>query len=250
MALNSLFHSEIRTHQLFNSLSDESFQLIAHNSGLISLKKNEILFECSYEANYFFLVRTGQITYYQHSLDGNEKIINIFEPNQTFAEACMFNESKYYPVNARATCNTEVFYFDLDKFKSQLYLSRDTCFAMMTVMSNRLKAQTQEIVALSIHDAQYRLVNYLLQKSCDQNGQFCQSVVKLSSTKSLLASRLSITPETFSRILSRLKKQDLISIKDDLITLKEPGKLRELIGFCSGTIQEKIEMQQASGFTG
>lgn len=249
MALNSLFYSEIRSHQLFNCLSDESFQLISQNSGLISLKKNEILFECAYEANYFFLVRTGQITYYQHSLDGNEKIIDIFEPNQTFAEACMFSESMYYPVNARATCNTEVFYFDLDKFKSQLYLSRDSCFAMMTVMSNRLKAQTQEIVELSIHDAQYRLVNYLLQKNCDQNDQFCQPVVKLSSTKSLLASRLSITPETFSRILARLKKRDLISIKEDVITLKEPGKLRELIGYCSGTIQEKMEVKQALRFT-
>ena len=239
-----MFHSEIRSHQLFNSLSDESFQLISQNSGLISLKKNEILFECAYEASYFFLVRTGQITYYQHSLDGNEKIINIFEPNQTFAEACMFSESKCYPVNARATCNTEVFYFDLDKFKSQLYLSRDSCFAMMTVMSNRLKAQTQEIVELSIHDAQYRLVNYLLQKSCDQNEQFCQPVVKLSSTKSLLASRLSITPETFSRILARLKKQDLISIKDDVIILTDPVKLRNLVGYCGGHLQERTKAKQ------
>lgn len=244
MALNSLFYREVRNHQLFHSLPDESFQLISQHSGLISLKKNEILFECGYEASYFFLVRTGQITLFQTSLDGNEKILELFDSGQIFAETCMFSETECYPVNARATCDTDLFYFDSEKFKSQLHCSIDSCFSMMAIMSNRLKTQTQEIIELSIHDAQYRLVNYLLEKSCDQNDQFCQSVIKLSTTKSLLASRLSITPETFSRILARLKKRDLISIKDDVIVLIDPRSLRELVGYSDGKILKEQKDRQ------
>lgn len=248
MALNSLFYREVRNHQLFHSLPDESFQLISQHSGLISLKKNEILFECGFEASHFFLVRTGQITLFQTSFDGNEKIVDISESGQTFAETSMFNESKLYSVNARATCDTDLFYFDSDTFKSQLYYSNDACFSLMAEMSRRLKNQTQEIIELSIHDAQHRLVNYLLEKSCVQNDQSCQPVVKLSTTKSLLASRLSITPETFSRILARLKKQDLITIKDDVIILSNPGSLRTLVGYCGGRFQERSKVKQILRF--
>lgn len=248
MALNSVFYKEVRAHQLFKGLSDECFRLISQHSGLISLKKNEILFECGFEASHFFLVRTGQITLFQTSSDGNEKIVDISEAGHTFAETSMFTESKCYPVNARAACNTDLFYFDSDKFKSQLYYSNDSCFSMMAEMSRRLTIQTQEIIALSIHDAQYRLVNYLLEKSCDINNQSYQPVVKLSSTKTLLASRLSITPETFSRILARLKKQGLITIKDDMIILNNPARLRKHVGYCGGRIQEKPKVKQLLRF--
>lgn len=244
MALNSLFYKEIRAHHLFNCLSDECFHVISQHSGLISLKKNEILFECGYEASHFFLVRTGQVTLFQTSLDGNEKIVDIFGAGQTFAETSMFAENKCYPVNARATCDTDLFYFDSDIFKTQLHQSSDSCFSMMSEMSNRLKNQTQEIIELSIHDAQYRLVNYLLEHRCDNNDLSCFSMVKLPTTKSLLASRLSITPETFSRILSRLKKQGLITIEDDVIILIDPVRLREVIGCCNGHLQKRSKVKQ------
>lgn len=233
MSLSQLFYREIRQHHLFENLSEDRFQFIAQHSGLLLLKKNELLFECGFEANHFFMVRTGQVTLFQVSSDGYEKIVDILESGQTFAEANMFSNEQSYCINARASCDSELFYFDAQKFKSQLKQSSELCFALMTDMSNRLKNKTQEIVELSIHDAQYRLVSYLLEKSYNGSDLSCQPVVILSTTKSLLASRLSITPETFSRILARLKKQGLISIKNDAIILSEPGKLRDLMGNCN-----------------
>ena len=239
MAINSLFYNEIRRHHLFKCLSDASFKTILQHSGIVSLTKNEALFECCFEANHFFMVRSGQITLFQTSSDGNEKIIDILEARRTFAEEVMFIDDQCYSVNARAACDTELFYFDVHSFKAQLQQSNELCFSMMLEMSNRLKTQTQEIIELSIHDAQYRLVHYLLQKSCNKNVKPCPPVVILSTTKSLLASRLSITPETFSRILTRLKKQDLISIKEDAITLNDPEKLADLVGFHGSQIALK-----------
>lgn len=244
MAISPLFYNEIRQHHLFKCLSDSSFKTILQHSGIVSLTKNEALFECGFEASHFFLVRSGQITLFQSSSDGNEKIIDILEAGQTFAEEVMFIDDQCYSVNARATGDTELFYFDVHSFKAQLQQSNELCFSMMLEMSNRLKTQTQEIIELSIHDAQYRLVRYLLQKSYSENVKSCQPVVILSTTKSLLASRLSITPETFSRILTRLKKQQLISIKEDAITLNDPEKLADLIGFHASQIALKPKISE------
>lgn len=229
MALSSLFYMEIRQNPLFNRLSDDCFQLILRHSGLLTLNKNELLFECGATANRFFMIRSGQIALFQVSTDGYEKIVDIIETGQIFAEAILFTHERRYPINARAVCGTELFYFDAQSFKGQLLQSSDLCMFMMAEMSSRLTAQTHEIVQLSIYDAQYRLINYLLEKSCKNKTLSCKPVVVLSATKSLLASRLSITPETFSRILARLKKQGLITIEDDTIILNDCQKLRHLI---------------------
>ncbi len=237
--LSPLLHLEIRQHHLFKRFSGVSFERILQHSGLLSLSKNEILFECGLEASHFFLIRSGQIIFFQTSSIGNEKIVGIFESGQIFAEAIMFTEDQCYPVNARATCDTELFYFNAQEFKTQLRKSSELCFSMMSEISSRLNAQTQEIIELSIYDAQHRLVRYLLEKSCKKNNQSSRPVVILSTTKYLLASRLSITPETLSRTLARLKKQGLIKIKDDVIILIEPQKLRALIGYCDSKITKK-----------
>ena len=230
MALSPLYYREIKNHKLFGHLSDSCFQFVLKNAGLIVLEKNEMLYECGYEAEHFFLIRTGQITLFQTSLDGNEKVVDIFEAGEVFAETAMFTNGQGYPTNARAGAVTELFYFDVNNFKAKLKQSNEMCFSMLSEMGNRLQKQTQEIVDLSIHDAQYRLIRYLLNKCCNDNKEQCKPVVILSTTKSQLASRLSITPETFSRIISRLKKQGLLEINDVTITLKDPAKLQELIG--------------------
>lgn len=227
MSISKLFQQELRQHYLFRRLPDEAFNNILQQSNLTSLKRNETLFEQGDEAARFFLVRSGQIMLFQTSLEGNEKVVDIIGPGQTFAEAVMFMEGHRYPVNARSTSNTELFYFDNNAFTEQLQKSNVLCFAMMADMSTRLKGLLTEISELTIYNAKHRLISYLLGHINDLQDQ---PAVKLTATKSMIASRLSITPETFSRILSRLKKDNLIRIEDETITLIQPDKLKELIG--------------------
>ena len=227
MSLSQLFQQELRQHYLFRRLPDDSFSRILAQSNLISLKKNEMLFEKNDAADRFFLIRHGQIMLYHSSLEGNEKIVDIIGPGQTFAEAVMFMEGNRYPVNAKATFDSELFFFDNQLFIEELQKSNALCFALMADMSTRLKGLLTEISELTIYNAKHRLISYLLGQINDKQDQ---PTIKLTATKSMIASRLSITPETFSRILSRLKKDGLITIDDECITLVQPEKLKEIIG--------------------
>lgn len=227
MSISKLFQQELRQHYLFRRLSDKAFVSILAHSNLTSLKRNELLFEKNDVANRFFMVRHGQMMLYQTSPDGNEKVVDIIGPGQTFAEAVMFMEGNRFPVNAKATSSTELFYFDNKLFIAQLQQSNELCFALMADMSTRLKGLMSEISELTIYNAKHRLVSYLLGQINDNK---LQPTIKLSATKSMIASKLSITPETFSRIISKLKKDGLISIDDECITLIQADKLHEIIG--------------------
>ncbi|MCW8931515.1 MAG: Crp/Fnr family transcriptional regulator [Gammaproteobacteria bacterium] len=230
MQFKSFCQQEIREHYLFKSMSDAGFQSLIKSCGLLLLKRNETLFQHNDSASYFYLVRTGQMALFQNAPDGKEKIIDIYEPEQLFAESILFSEEQYYSSNAKAIIDSQVYYFHAHNFKAQLEQSTELCFSLMTQMNKRIKSQTQEIIELTLYDAQYRLINYLLTKCCGGNFQNCTRVVILPTSKGLLASRLSITSETFSRILTKLKTQGLLTIEHERIILNEPSKLRALIG--------------------
>lgn len=226
MTLNSDHFHEIKQHCLFKSLPDDSVDTLSNHSGLITLKKNELLFEYGSRANLFFLIRHGQISLSQTSSDGHEKIVDIFTSRQTFGETMIFVEDEHHLTSARAISDSEVFYFDIQAFKQQLCHSHESCCSLIMNMSKRVNDLTQEIIDISIYNAQYRLISYLMKNICKHEEY---PVVVLSSTKSQLASRLSITPETFSRVLARLKKEQLIDLQEETIVLKQYHKLKELI---------------------
>lgn len=56
----------------------------------------------------------------------------------------------------------------------------------------------------------------------------CNRIV-LDVPKHVVASRLSIKPETFSRILKRLASQELIAVNDQHITLLDVAALEALV---------------------
>jgi CRP-like cAMP-binding protein len=78
-----------------------------------------------------------------------------------------------------------------------------------------------------LHNATYRLVVYLLDQLPE--GALELSSIHLSANKSIIASRLSIQPETFSRILLRMSKQGLIDVQGNDITLLDVKGLRQLL---------------------
>ena len=160
--------------------------------------------------------------------EGQEKIIELVQPGQVFAEALLFmDDAGGYPVHAEAIDASEVLSFDNRGFKTLLSDSVDTCFRLMAAMSRRLHRQINEIDRLTLHNATFRLVSYLLQEVPDD--VLASPNVRLTTTKHVIASRLSIQPETFSRILARLHQQGLIDVQGNTVVLRDIDALRRMI---------------------
>ncbi|HEY3565434.1 MAG TPA: helix-turn-helix domain-containing protein, partial [Casimicrobiaceae bacterium] len=55
-------------------------------------------------------------------------------------------------------------------------------------------------------------------------------VMRLTTSKAVVASRLNVTPEHFSRILHDLTEQKLIEVEGREIRIVDPARLREYHG--------------------
>lgn len=215
---------ELRRHHIFAGLDDAQLAKVIHSAQLIKLDENQLLFTAGNEAKQFFLVRSGRIKLYLTSAEGGEKVIHIVGPGETFAEAIMFMHSAIYPINASALCASEVLAFSNKTFREILQDSVDTCFRLMADMSAWLKKQLNEIDALTLQNATLRFSNYLLhQVPATQKGT---TTITLEAAKHVIASRLSIQPESFSRILRNMQKEGLITAQGNEIVINDIEALR------------------------
>ncbi|MCW9024310.1 MAG: Crp/Fnr family transcriptional regulator [Gammaproteobacteria bacterium] len=218
---------ELKRIYLFDALNDTQLEKMLQSAIMVNLAAKEILFEARQPAQRFYLVRSGQIKLYSISADGDEKVMEIVYPCQTFAEAIMFMQKHLYPVSAEAIKKTELISFSMSVFKEILEESKETCFHLMATMSRRLHSRIGEINNLTLHNATYRLVVFLLEQLPSEAVEL--SEIHLTTPKSVVASRLAIQPETFSRILTRLAGKGLIEVHGNDILLLDVDGLRDLL---------------------
>ncbi len=211
---------------LFSALDEEQLRTVTASMQDLTLDEGRILFEHGQPAEKFFLLIEGQVKLYRLSEDGDEKVIEIVRPGQTFAEAVMFMSGKVYPVNADALVKSRLLCFSNAVFKDMLRSSVDSCFRLMAAMSQRLHMRLNEIDSLTLHNATYRLVTYLLGELPE--GVLTSTEIVLTTPKHIIASRLSIKPETFSRILTRLARDGLIVVRGNSIVLADLERLRQV----------------------
>ena len=212
---------------LFSTLSETDISSIADAATIATIREGERFFQQGDPANSFFQVIEGCIKLTRTSSSGNEKVLDIVMPNQTFAEAAMFLKMSRYPVSAEAVTDTTLVKYKGAHYMELLRNSPDACLALLGRMSQRLHWQVEEIERLTMHSATFRLINYLFANQTQSTQQ--PNTLELLASKQTIASRLSIKPETLSRIFSRLAERDLIKVEHDQIVIINSERLKAFI---------------------
>jgi CRP-like cAMP-binding protein len=198
----------LRRGPLLRPLAKEQLERICRHATMLLLDDGESLFQQGDKAERFYLVLQGQIKLYRLSPEGNEKVIEIVTPGSTFAEALMFLSRPHYPVGATAIGGVELVSIEANDFVDMLRGSVETCFLIMGDMSRRLRGLIGEIDKLSLHSATCRVASYLTRRAEEEGDVFDLRVPKL-----VIASRLTVKPETLSRIIRDLSERRVIRVK-------------------------------------
>jgi CRP-like cAMP-binding protein len=229
MSLTQQHIEQIRHCTLFAPLTDAELSQVASHGHLVELNSGQTIFSQGESCHYFYLVQRGMIKLYRISVDGTEKVMDLAGPKQLFAEAVMF--AGKYPLHAASIEPSTVFAFDCKDFMGLLKNNNELCFSLMSSMSHCLNGMINEIDRLTLHSGTQRLAEYLLEQVPE--GVMQSSRIRLLVPKLVIASRLGIQPETFSRIMGRLRSDGMIETHNDTILLKDLGALRCLAA-CHG----------------
>ncbi|WP_412480963.1 Crp/Fnr family transcriptional regulator [Azonexus sp. IMCC34839] len=211
---------------LFNGLAPEEIARIARGTREIHANKGEILFHKGDPCNGFHLLVYGQIKLAFTSPQGSEKVVEIIRQGQSFGEAIMFMD-KPYIVFAQALNDSLLLHVS----KNAVYdeLDRDPKFSrkMLAGMSMRLHQLMNDVESYSLHSGKQRIIGYLLQQLPEDEENGVNVVVTLPTNKGVIASRLNLTQEHFSRILHELTELGLIVVEGRKIHIPSVDKLRK-----------------------
>ncbi len=223
-------HTQIKTQAfianlpMFREMSGEELDRIAAATLPVHVQKGEAIVHCGDPCTGFHVVVYGQVKLGFHSPQGVEKVVEIVRPGQSFGEALMFLERPYI-VYAQALSDTMLLHVAKHAVFDEL--ARDPRFArrMLSGLSQRLHGLVRDVEAYTLRSGQERVIGYLLADATEAPASG-PTEVHLTPGKSVIASRLNMTPEHFSRILHELAASGLIQVNGRAVRIPDLERLR------------------------
>lgn len=219
---------------LFQEMTPAELQRLAKGCRLRRYARGDSIFHVGMPCEEFHVTVTGQVKLFAISPSGQEKVIELAGPGVSFAEALMFTD-KPYIINAQALADALV--LNVSKAAVVREIENDPRFAMHMLggISRRLHGLVHDVQAYSLHSGIQRVIGYLLY-SLPEDGMYDSQCswtrseavalnVSLPVSKATLASRLSITPEYFSRVLHDLEEAGLIRMDKRDIHIPDAARL-------------------------
>ena len=208
---------------MFCEMSPAELDRIAAATVPLYFEKGQSIVQCGDPCTGLHVVVYGQVKLAFTSPQGVEKVLEIIRPGQTFGEALMFLD-KPYIVFAQALADTML-----------LHVAKHAVFEelgpngfgrrMIAGIARRLHGLVRDVEAYTLRSGQERVLGYLLAE-LPEGTQSGPAEVHLTPGKSVLASRLNMTPEHFSRILHDLAVEGLIEVNGRSIRVPDVARLR------------------------
>ena len=212
--------AELRRHHLFVRLPEAALQEVCVSANVRRIAAGTTLFHQGDKADRFYFLFSGQMKLHRVVSDGQEKLVEIIRPGESFAEALLFTGTPHYPVSATALKASLVGSLHSGQYRRMLEEHPSICLDILATLSIRLHQRLNEIDTLTLANASHRVVRFLHEAQEGETG-----VVTLDVPKRLIASKLGIQPETFSRILHRLIDSGMIAVQRRRIEILDGKRL-------------------------
>ena len=207
---------------------NQSFQeKLAEQSSICTFSKGQMVYMAHDKADKFYIILDGWVKLYRENIDGEQTIIDVLTTNHMFGDTAIF-EDGHYPCSAEIVEQSRLVCMPLSLLKSEIEDNSKLAMSMMSSMARYRKQQDQEIENRTLKNAPQRVGCFLLRLTQQQHGRV---IINLPYDKTLVASKLGMQPETFSRALNKLKDNVQISVNGGAI---EVSDINELIDYACG----------------
>lgn len=199
-------HLKIQTIQnarFFQGLCADTCAALADVCSSRELPKKSILFMEDSKGSSIFLLAEGKIQLHKATPDGNEVVIRTIGPGEVFAEVVLFEQDRY-PVTATAMVKSVVFAFgksDILRLLDRPEFRNDFIASLMS----KQRYLAERVRYLTSYDVEQRFFVFI------EEHYGGESVIDVDMSKRDLAAAIGTTPETLSRLTSRLQDEGKIT---------------------------------------
>lgn len=205
----------------FKDLPDHLLDALAAKVKTASYKKGDYIFHESDEAKAIHFVKNGIVKIKKINPQGKELIVCIKRSGDIFAEASLFCEpGTNYPGTAQTISDAEVLFLLTSDLEDVISINPDLSVEMIRFMGGQLRSFTSILRDIALLDVYGKTVK-TIERLARDFGSKTTSGVKIELPLSIqeLANIIGSTRESVSRVLSKLKDQDLVTINEKNIVI-------------------------------
>lgn len=220
MALSARDWDVVMRAPLFKAMGPAIARAMIANRAPREYDRGETVFEEGAPADGFFCVIEGWAKLYRLREDGEEVVVAIFSVGETFAEVAMFLGGRY-PASCEAVSPARVLKIDGANLRRAILEKPQLAFDMLAASSLRLRQLVDEIEQLKARSALQRIADFFVKLADASAGP---ARIGLPYEKALIARRLGMKPESFSRALGRLAELG-VSVDRESVRIEDVAKL-------------------------
>lgn len=243
----------IRALPLFSDISKAEGDLLVRNSRIMTCKRGQFLFMHGDRITHFYVICRGAMQVFRETPDGHEVTNDILIAGDSINADEVVARKDLHQVNARAVEDCSLLEIPISWMREHLTDFDHMAGRLLASLANRLHSMQIEVEQHTTMSASQMVACYL-QKLCVLYN-FDPRGFELPYTKTLIASRLRIEKETFSRTLRTLREQG-ITVSGTRVSIKDMRKAGNFVcGECTvaeecGThrlLHEKLDKQAGYG---
>jgi CRP-like cAMP-binding protein len=215
--------SILANSSLFRMLDEPQLDALVSRTSSIRVNANMSVVNQGDAPEGTFWVVYGQLKVVLYTKHGSEKTLEILGRNTCFGLGEMLLERPHLAC-VKTTIDSMLLHTDRD---AMLQVAQENFFfarELMTCVGRQFYGLVRDIESYS-QTAKQRLTGYLLRQSQRETSDY----IELVANKSLIASRLSLTPETLSRLFHDLAEEGLISISGRRIKILDFERMSSLV---------------------
>ncbi|MBE0486327.1 Crp/Fnr family transcriptional regulator [Marinobacter sp.] len=214
---------KLRSHALFRSLKAHDLDHLIQQSRRLRLGHHQLLYRQDRPAHHFFFVISGRLRLYRLDSSGIDRTLDSIAPGDCFAEVMIYADPPRYACYAEALKSSEVLMIPVKAYQELLNQHPEYAQAALRHYAMRAVTRFHDLEIMTVQSARDRLIRYLIDLL--PNGGQESGEVELPLPKCLVASRLAMQPETFSRILADLKANGLVRVNRSKLFISDPQRL-------------------------
>lgn len=211
---------------LFSGLDEAALSKLVSQASVVAKPNRATLFLQGDPVDCFYLILEGWVKLSRLTPGGEQAVIAVFGPGETFGEVAMLS-AKEFRATAEVVAPARLMVFPAKQFMATLWDNGDLALNMLASISRHVQYLNQRLEHLQAKTASQRVGDFLLPLIREPNGS---AIIRLPYDKSLIAARLGMKPETFSRALAKLR-QIGVRAEGDAVVVHKPT---ELLRYCEG----------------
>ena len=210
---------------LFRGLSEEQIARLSCVFRPTRYRRAQILYFEGGTCQHVFALHSGLVKIVKSLENGKDRITRVLFPGELFGLEALTEAN--YPLTAVTLRDCEICAASRDEFMDFLHVNPDIALGMVRFLVSEVTRVRTQVTDMSFKDAHMKVATLLLSLVTSETETLPRTYsFQLPFSRQEISEILELSPETVSRTLSSMRREQVVDARGRRVTIQDTDKLR------------------------